>query len=77
MNVFMNKQQSLYQLDIKEQNRVRTTFGDMLAVSLVSFYTVSALLVSSWSAIILMTGKNADNSPIGYLISLLQSSGII
>ncbi|MCL7489012.1 MAG: hypothetical protein M8357_12665 [Desulfobulbaceae bacterium] len=77
MNLFISNQQTLYQLDAKEVNNERTTIGDMFAVGLVSFYTFTALIVSSWSAILLITGKSANGGPIGYMVDLLQSSGII
>jgi hypothetical protein len=77
MNFLINNQQNHYQFDDREVNNERTTVGDIFAVGLVSFYTFSALIVSSWSAIILITGKSANGGPIGYMVDLLQSSGII
>lgn len=45
----------------------RKTFGDIFAISVISLYTFSALIISSWSAILWFTGNTDNGSPVGFI----------
>ena len=43
------------------------TFGDILAVFLLGSYTLTALIISSWSAVLYYTGNSVNDGPVGFL----------
>jgi hypothetical protein len=78
MNIFFNKNQPVWQLD--ERNSTpddNNRFGERFAAALLIFYTISALLVSVWSAIIIKSGNSENGGPIGLFVQILKTSGII
>ena len=77
MNTLINSENLHIQFEEENESINTTTFGDMFAISLVGFYTISALIISSWSAMILLSGNISNGGPIGTIFNMVQSSGII
>jgi len=77
MNTLFNNEQSHSQLEDKEEDNGRTTFGDMFAISLVGVFAILILIVSSWSAISLLTGNTAKGGLIGIIFNKILSSGVV
>jgi len=78
MNILINTNGSIpYPSKKKEEHGERNTFGDIFAFSLVSLYTLSALVISLWSAITLMMGNVSSGGPIGILFNKALASGIL
>ncbi|GAB4336772.1 MAG: hypothetical protein Kow0089_07430 [Desulfobulbaceae bacterium] len=55
----------------------QATFGDIFAASVVGFYTVAAFVISGWSGILLLSGNTGSGGPVGLLVQVLKSSGIL
>ena len=67
MNVLSGKN---YKSDPRNnENLDHNTFGDIFALSVISLYTFSALVISGWSAILWFTGNTNSGSPIGFIFN--------
>ena len=68
MNALINiNEQPMYQAEEKEESN-KVTFGDIFAVSTLSFYTLLILVISSWSVVLLLTDNSSSKSPIGFML---------
>jgi len=77
MNALINiNEQPMYQAEEKEESN-KVTFGDIFAVSTLSFYTLLILVISSWSVVLLLTDNSSSKSPIGFLVDLIKISGLV
>jgi len=77
MNALINiNEQPMYQVEEKEESN-KVTFGDIFAVSTLSFYTLLILVISSWSVVLLLTDNSSSKSPIGFLVDLIKISGLV
>ena len=77
MNLLINNRISYYPLEEEEDNSEQITFGDKFAVYIVGFFTVSALLLGSWSGVTLLAGLTNDGGPLRYFVNLLLDLGIL
>lgn len=77
MNALINNDMPLYPCVEEVNNTAQTPLGDIVAVCIVAIFTVSALLVGSWSGIMLLTGDICNVSPLWYIICFMQSLGIL
>ena len=71
-----NNRQKEYQTE-EIEDADKGTIGDVLAISIVGFYTLSSLVISSWSAILLFSNSAAAKSPIGLLFDSIKASGLV
>ena len=77
MNALISiNRQPKYQVEEKEKLD-NGTFGYILAVSLIGTYTLLALVISSWSAVLLLSKSSPNNAPIGLIVDLIKTSGIL
>lgn len=77
MSIFItNNKPKAYQIE-ETEDLEKKTFGDVLAVSIIGSYTLIALVISSWSGLLLFTNSATAKSPIGLLIESIKASGLI
>ena len=55
----------------KTGDKDKNTFGEIFAISVLILYTIAALVVSSWSAILMYTGNTDNGSPIGFIFNMI------
>lgn len=77
MNALTGYGQEYIEIDEKEKMEEKTTIGEVLAISLVSSLTVVIFIVSTWSAVSLLTGNTGNGGPIGLLVNLMRTTGIV
>ena len=77
MNALINNEKSYYPFEKEEDISVETTAGDMFAVSVIGLIAGSALLLGSWSGVVLLTGITNNGGPLKYFVILLQVLGIL
>jgi len=75
--ILINDVQVNHNIEEKEENTDTGTFGDIFAISMVGLYTLSVLVVSCWSAVLLLTGNTSNGGPIGLVFNMMQSSGLL
>ncbi len=75
MNAFINNKISSSLSE--EENSEYLTVVDKIAVAVIGSITVSALLLGSWSGIILLAGRANSGSPLKYFVKLLQLVGLL
>lgn len=76
MNALISiNEQPVYQVEGEKSDK--RFFGDILAVSLIGSYTLFTLAISSWSAVIFLTGSPPSKAPIGLIVNLIKSSGVL
>ena len=61
----------------EEENSEHITVVDKIAVAVIGSITVSALLLGSWSGIVLLVGRTNSGSPLKYFVKLLQLVGLL
>lgn len=80
MHSVLSRNKALKQHDYcatKKKEEVDTkTLGDILAVTIIVGYTLLALLASTWSAFLLITGR-MSGGPIEFIINKLATAGIL
>jgi hypothetical protein len=77
MDVSAGYGQDHLQILEEEDADERATTGEVVAIALVSFLTVTIFTVSIWSALSLATGNTNDGGPIGLIVNLMRSTGIV
>jgi len=69
MEVSFDFNKSKHLLNDNETNENIYTLGECFAVIIVGIYTLIALALSCWSAILLLTGDTTSGGPIGFVAS--------
>lgn len=79
MNILINRtdEQFRYAIEEESEQEDNKTLGDIFAVALIGGYTLSALVLSSWSAFLFFTGKAASGGPIELIFNKIIATGIV
>lgn len=80
MNALINCDRIHNEYEIRPRKE-KTYFGDILAVAIVAFFAVFALVISGWSALLYLTGRVENGGPLAQVStlvgSLVKSTGIV
>jgi hypothetical protein len=61
-----------------EEKKPDTSFiGDIFAVSIIGTHTLLTLVISSWSAWLLLTENTSSKPPLGIFVDFLKIFGIV
>ena len=71
MNISINKNNPFYSLEDQKEPDVESVW-EIIAISLVLFITASYLLISIWSAVLLLSANAESVGPIGYICQLIH-----
>ena len=78
MSTLFNQYQPIQQFDEPGASPgEKSTAGERFATALLLFYTSTALIISGWSALVMLSGNIENGGPIGMFIRMLQTSGIV
>ena len=74
MNVLLSKGNYEYHIEENNEKIEKKTFGDIVAVSLICTYTLSAFIISGSSVFLLFTGNTNNGGLIGFIFNKMLSS---